>query len=65
MNRGLFIRLLVAAVCVVAFYLVLPPFLHILGFSLNGDLMVIVKVVVALVALWYVFWGPSNWPWAP
>lgn len=53
------LRILIAAVVVIALYAVLPAFLHILGFELSGDLTVIFKVVVAVCALGYVIWGPA------
>ena len=53
------LRILIAAVVVIALYAVLPAFLHIIGFDLSGDLMTIFKVVVAVGALVYVIWGPA------
>jgi hypothetical protein len=52
------IRLLIAALTVVALHLVLPAFLHILGVSMNSDLQTIVDVTVAVIAIWYVWFGP-------
>ncbi len=56
---SLFIRMLIAAVMVVLLFLALPAFLHILGVTMNGDLITIMRVCVAAVALWYVFFGPK------
>jgi hypothetical protein len=64
--KGMFIRMLIAAVCVVAFWYMFPAFLAILGVSLNGNLETLLKGAIAIVAIWYVFWGPSTWPtWGP
>ena len=52
------LRILIAAVMVLALLAVLPAFLHIIGFSMSGDLETIFKVVVAIGAICYVVWGP-------
>ncbi len=52
------LRILIAAVVVLALYAVLPAFLHIIGFDMSGDVTTIFKVVVAICALGYVVWGP-------
>ncbi len=64
--RGIFIRMLIAAVCVVAFWYMFPAFLGILGVALNGNLTILLKGAIAIVAIWYVFWGPAlPAPWGP
>ena len=52
------LRILVAVVFVLALLAVLPPFLHIIGLTLNGDVFTIFRVVVAIGAIVYVIWGP-------
>lgn len=61
--RNLFIRMLIAVVCVVVLFALLGPVLNILGFPLTGDLLTIFRIVVAVIALWYIVWGPP--PQAP
>lgn len=57
------VRILIAAVFVLALFAVLPPFLHIIGFSMSPDVFAIFRVVVGVGALVYVVWGPSPpWP---
>lgn len=56
--RNLFIRMLIAVVCVVILFALLGPVLNILGFPLSGDLLTIFRIVVAVIALWYIVWGP-------
>lgn len=57
--RNIFIRMLIAVVCVVILFALLGPVLNILGFPLTGDLLTIFRIVVAVIALWYIVWGPA------
>ena len=50
----MFLRLLVAAVIAIALNLVIPPFLHLVGLPASGDLMTIIRVCVAAIAVLYV-----------
>jgi hypothetical protein len=52
------LRILIAAVVVLALYAVTPPFLHIIGFEMSGDVNTIFRVVVAIGAIGYVVFGP-------
>ncbi len=52
------LRILIAAVVVLALYSVLPAFLRIIGFDMSADIATIFKVVVAICAIGYVVWGP-------
>jgi hypothetical protein len=56
--RNIFIRTLIAVVCVVVLFALLGPVLGILGFPLSGDLLQVFRIVVAVVALYYIIWGP-------
>lgn len=56
--RNIFIRCLIAVLCVVILFALLGPVLNILGFPLSGDLLTIFRIVVAVIALWYIVWGP-------
>ena len=55
--RNIFIRTLIAVVCVVILFALLGPVLNILGFPLSGDLLAIFRIVVAVIALYYILWG--------
>jgi hypothetical protein len=57
--RNIFIRALIAVLCVVVLFALLGPVLNILGFPLSGDLLAIFRIVVAVIALYYIVWGPS------
>lgn len=56
--KNLAIRCLIAVVAVVILFALLPPVLHVLGFSLNADIETIFRIVVGVVALYYIVWGP-------
>ena len=56
-NSAFFIRVLIAVIGAILVIALVPPFLRIIGFPAQGDLMVIIKIVVAAVALFYVFKG--------
>lgn len=58
-NAGFFIRVLLAVLGVILFYAILPPFLRIIGFPSSADLMLIIKIVVAAIAIFYVFRGST------
>jgi hypothetical protein len=57
MNRGLFIRIVVAAIVVIGLHFVIPAFARILGFPINGDLLIILNVSIAATAILYVIFG--------
>lgn len=54
---GILWRVLMAVIAVVLVYALIPPFTRIIGFGINADLMLIIKVCVAGLALFYVFKG--------
>ena len=56
-------RVLIAAICVVLAFLLIPAFVELIGFPVPAPLMVIIKVCVAGLALLYVLRGPAPpWP---
>lgn len=65
---GFIWRVLFAAIAVILVYALIPPFVHLIGFEPNGDLMTIVRICVAALAIFYVIWGPAPpnpWKAAP
>lgn len=65
---GLFWRVIIAAITVIFVYAIIPPFCHLIGFDMNADLMMIIRVCVAALAIFYVIFGPpppSPWKSAP
>lgn len=56
-NQAFFIRVLLAAVGAVLAIAIIPAFLRVIGFPVSGDLMLIIKVVIAAVAVFYVIKG--------
>ena len=57
--KSFFLRMLIAAVFVLALLAALPAFLHILGFGMSGDIYTLFRIVVAVAAVVYVIWGPA------
>jgi len=51
-------RVILAVICVVLILAILPPFFHIVGFNPSGDVMTILRVCIAGLAVLYVFKGP-------
>jgi len=51
-------RVLIAVVCVVIILAILPPFFRIIGFDASGDVMTILRVCIAGLAVLYVIKGP-------
>lgn len=57
--QALFIRILIAVVCAIALLLIIPAALRLIGFPVSDDLMLIIRVVIAVVALLYII-GAST-----
>lgn len=51
-------RIIIAVVCVVLILALLPPFFSVVGFSVSGDVMTILKICIAGLAVLYVLKGP-------
>jgi hypothetical protein len=51
-------RVLLAGICVTLVFLLIPPFVHLVGFTLSGDMWTIVRVCVAGLAVLYVIAVP-------
>jgi hypothetical protein len=58
---GIFWRILVAVVAVVLTFALIPPLSRILGFGVTGDVMLVVRICVAGLAVFYILRG-SKWP---
>ena len=55
-------RIVLAVIAVLLFYAILPPLLRVIGFPVSGDLLTILRVAVAGLALFYVLKGPPFPP---
>lgn len=51
-------RVIIAVVCVVLILALLPPFFNVVGFSVSGDVMLILRICIAGLAVLYVLKGP-------
>jgi hypothetical protein len=56
---GILWRIIIAVVCVLLFLALLPPFLRLLGLDVSDDVLTILRVCVAGLAILYVIRGPS------
>lgn len=52
-------RVLIAVVVVLVTFALIPPFMRVVGLDVSGDVMTIVRIVVAALAVLYVLRGPS------
>lgn len=56
-NAAFFIRILIAVIGVILIFAIIPPFLRVIGFPPSADLMLIIKIVVAAIAIFFVIRG--------
>jgi hypothetical protein len=56
-SEGFFVRILLAVLGVVLLFAILPPFFRLVGFPVSGDLETVIKIVIAAIAVYYVFRG--------
>jgi len=59
------VRVIIAVVCCVLAYALIPPVSRIIGFDLTADLMMVIKVCIAGIAALYIIRGPVPSWWAP
>lgn len=59
----MFLRALVGILTGLLFLLAVPPVFRLFGFALSSDLMLVIRICVAGMVAWYIFFGPSSWPW--
>ena len=50
-------RIIIAVICVVLILAVLPPFFNIVGFRVSGDVMLVLRICIAGLAVLYVLKG--------
>jgi hypothetical protein len=56
--KNMVIRCLIAVVCVAIAWALIPLVLSAIGFSMAANIESILKIVIAVVALYYIVWGP-------
>ena len=56
-NQAFFVRVLVAILGAVLLVAIIPAFLRLVGFPVTADLVLVIKLVVAAIAVFYVFRG--------
>ena len=55
-------RIIIVCIVAICLMLVLPLLLTVLGLSITGPILQLIRVCLALIALWYVIWGPPVRP---
>lgn len=55
-------RVLIAVICVVLVLALIPPVFHLIGFGLNGDLWLIMRICMAGIAVLYILRGSPPFP---
>ncbi len=56
--KNLLWRMMYAVICVVIALLVIPLFLSVVGFPMSGDVARLIRLLIAGIAVLYVFFGP-------
>lgn len=56
--RAFIWRIVYAAVAVVVFFLIFPPFMAVVGFAPGGELWSLIRIAVACLAVLYVLFAP-------
>ncbi len=59
---GILWRVLIAVICVVLTFALLPPVARIIGFDLSADVMIVVRICVAGLAVLYILRGRTIPP---
>ena len=61
-TSGIFWRILIAVIGVTLTFALIPPICRIIGFTPTADIMLVVRICVAGIAIYYILRG-SNPPW--
>ncbi len=56
-NSDFFLRVLLAVIGAIILIAILPAFLRVVDFPVSADLLLIIKLVIAAIAVFYVFRG--------
>lgn len=52
-------RVLIAVVCVLLAFALIPPLLRIFGLDVSGDVLTVVRLCIGGLAVLYIFTGPK------
>ena len=59
-NKSFWLRLLIAVVVLFVLFAIIPAVFRIIGFPLSPDMLLVIKAVIGICALFYLFGG--TWP---
>jgi len=62
-NKSFWLRLLIAVVVLFVLFAIIPAVFRIIGFPLSPDMLLVIKAVIGILALFYLFGG--TWPSLP
>ncbi len=59
---GILMRVIVAVICVIVTFALIPPVARIIGFSVDGDLWLVLRICIAGLAALYILRGTKITP---
>jgi len=62
---SIFLRVIIAIVAFLFFMALMPPVLAVLGLNLDGNVLRIIQLCAAGIALFYIVRGPGPWKVGP
>lgn len=51
-------RIIIVVLVAFFLWLVVPLLLSVLGIAMPGAMLQLIRICLAFIALWYIFWGP-------
>lgn len=57
MTGDIFKRILIAVVCCVLLFMLIPPVVSLIGLPLPAELLLVIKICIGAIALFYIFTG--------
>jgi hypothetical protein len=64
--RSLLWRVVIAVICVVILFALMPPLFHIFGIAMGEDVQTVLRICIGGIAILYVVAGPAlPAPWGP
>jgi len=55
-------RVIIVCIVAICLKLIVPLLLSILGIGVDGAILQLITICLALIAIWYIIWGPAVRP---
>ncbi len=55
-------RVIIAVLCVALVLALIPPVFALIGFAIDANLLLVLRICIAGIALFYILKGPSPFP---